>query len=100
MKSVPLLSLLFVLAVAGSVSAQQAAAPAERDLVLSRWEGARWALYPGMTVRNNVGRTPAGEPLTRLTLAPGGSEQDALTQVNLPATASDHSLHCFFRKSG
>ena len=83
-----------------TAGAQGTAPPAQRDLVLSRWETAQWALYPGMTVQPNIGKTPNGESLARITLAPGGAEQEAFTQINLPVAATDHSLSCFFHKAG
>ena len=87
-----------LLAAAVPAVAQQAGAPPARDLVLSNWEAARWALYPGMTIQHNVGKTPAGEALTRITLAPGDTDQNALTQVNLPVGATDRNLTCFLHK--
>lgn len=68
--------------------AQAAPPPAARDLVLSNWEEGRWALYPGDTMEHNVGKSPAGEPLTRIHLQTADIEQDALTLVNVPTTAT------------
>ncbi len=71
--------------------------PPQRDLVLSTWEPERWALPGGATLQRIVGRTPGGEPLTRLALPGPGEDQAVLVQINLPATAGDLSV--FLRKT-
>ncbi|MCY3017932.1 MAG: hypothetical protein NTW87_02720, partial [Planctomycetota bacterium] len=64
-----------------------------RDMVLTTWARDRWFLVPGATIdAEAVGRTAAGEPLTRITLAGTGDWQGLQTQVNLPPTATELSV--------
>jgi len=77
-------------------------APPPRDLVLSNWERDRWYLVPGAKMEKEtdgkpIGKSPAGEPLTRITLSGPGDWQGLQTQVTLPPTATE--LTVFMRKT-
>ena len=80
--------------------AQPASPPAQRDLILSNWADASWALPAGATLRHNVGQTKNGDPLTRITLAGPGEGQGILTEVNLPPTAGDLSMFIHHTEHG
>jgi len=69
----------------------------ERELILSSWEADHWALFSGAKIDNDIGKSESGEALSRITLASENGDQAALTQINLPATAT--TVKMFVRKT-
>jgi hypothetical protein len=68
-----------------------------RDLVLTGWDPALWAARPDVSFEAAPGRTPSGEPLTRITFRGAWDRQDLLARVNLPPSAGDLSV--FIRRT-
>jgi hypothetical protein len=64
----------------------------DRDLIISRLDNGLIYPYPSILVQRNIGKSPAGETLTRFTLGQGDYEQNVLTDVNLPLTAVNLSV--------
>ena len=89
---------LIALAALSPSGAQPQPAPLRRDLVLTVWQGDRTFVCPGMVMEKTAEKSPAGEPLTRITLGHPDPGQDVLTAVNLPAAAGNLSI--FMRSDG